>query len=427
MTRFYFILLIITALNILRISAAIFSINYDESETTTEIFDPEISTATLSCWIYASEFMCKLDKNITGREIVEVDSVNAIRTLKNLKETKFISMSRDKVVMETMPQKFGINFVNLENFIAMQVGLKSLQRTDFGDMKKLKLLNLGNNELTHIPHDAFHELKDLEVIFLDENKIRSLNVAIFVHSTSLKRVFLSNNQLERLDDIFDRNFQIEEIYLNDNFLKNVNIDFRRLSQLKVVDLKRNPEICVTCESIKKVEDSSYDICDYEKANYAKINRETFEDCVLEKIQKLNKSKPALENCANNFKIAQKLNLDKFQTHTKVDDKNYLPSLIKQFDRFIFIKLHNESKISEKFDSCVSEEIFKDFDVDNMMKNCTDTKRIESEKIEDFYTKCTYCRPSRIENEMKKCNLQFRNTNAQSIYDFQAKVEELFRD
>lgn len=390
----------------------------------------EISNTTLKCWKFAStsdhEVMCKMDKNITGDNIVQITSVKTIPQNK-LKEVKSVTMSRQNVIIEKIPQKLGNHFMNLEKLIAMNVGMKTVRRTDFSDLSKLKVLNLGDNKLVNVPYDAFYELKDLEVIFLDRNKIRSLNVAIFTQSTSLRIVFLNFNQLKRLDDVFVRNFRIQEIYLNNNFLENILIDFKRLPELKIVDLRRNSEICMKCESHKKVKNESYNICDYEKALKVKIYQECFQDCALEKIKSLNGSKPILDECAKSLKNAQKLNNEHFQNHTKCDDKSKIPNLIKQLDRLIYIKLHNDSFIREKFDSCISAEIFKDLEVDNLMKNCSDTKRLESEKVEDFYTKCTFCRPSKIENQMKKCKVRFEKSTAQAMDDFQASVRELFRN
>jgi Leucine-rich repeat (LRR) protein len=303
----------------------------------------------------------------------------------------------------------------------------SLRRTDFSDLTKLKILNLGDNKLTVLPYDAFFELKDLEVLYLDGNKIQSLHIAIFSEMTSLRIIFLNKNQLKRLDDIFVRNFRIQEIYLNENLLESISIEFKQLSELKIVDLGKNSEICVKCSTDRKVKEESYKICDYEKSFKVIKYQDCFQNCTIPKIQALNGSNSNLDGCVEKLKKTQELNEELFQNHTKCNDKNKIPSLIKQFDRLIYVKLHNESVIREQFEDCVSKEMFNDIEIDNLMKNCSDTKRIEKEKVEEFYTQCTFCRPSRIEQEMKKCKVRFDNSTGQTMENFRLKVREFFKD
>lgn len=422
-------LIFLIAFNFLRISAQTTDdwLSSPDFSETLQIFD-----TTLNCWKFATisddELMCKMDKNIVGSDIIQINAIKSkIISSEKLKKAKIVTMSRDKVKIEKLPQKLGIHFKNLTKFIAINVGLKSIRRTDFINLSKLKVLNLGDNNLMNLPHDAFFELKDLEVIYLDRNQIRSLNVAIFAQSILLRVAFLNNNQLQRLDDIFVRNFYIEEIYLNNNFLRNINIDFRKYSHLKIVDLRKNSEICTTCEAIKPIKESSFNICNYEKALKTKFLNETFEDCAIKKIKTLNGSNFELNKCARKLNELKKLNNDLFKNETKFNDGYSMMHSISKFDSFIFTKLYNESVLHEKFETCLSEEIFKDLEIDNLMKNCTDTKRIESEKIEESYIKCSFCRPSKIEIEMKKCKIRFENSTAKAIDEFQKKVVEMFRN
>lgn len=400
-------------------------------EATTYMTEVEIIDTVLSCWKFATtrndEIMCKPGKNIVSNEIVQISSTRGLRMpSERVKEAKSVTISKDNIIMEKMPQKLGNYFLKLEKFNAMKVGLKSIQRTDFANLTELILLNLGVNSLTKIPYDVFDDLQDLEVLYLDNNKIRTLHAATFSKLTSLLIIFLNGNQLTRLEDVFLRNFYIEEIYLNNNFINSIDVDFSKLPMLQVVDLRRNSEICMKCETRKKVEDKTYNVCDYEKALKKKNYQECFQNCAITLIKSQNGSNSILDKCISDLEKAQNLNNELFQKNTKCEDKKMIPSLIKQFDTLIYIKLHNESVIRDNFDACVSDEISYNLEAEHLLKNCSNSKIIEMEKVEDFYTKCTFCRPSRIEKEMKKCNVRFDNSTAQSMDVFHLQVQELFR-
>lgn len=381
------------------------------ASATKNINSDEIIKANLSCSSFASDFLCKLDKNIILTENVEIESLIPLNseqissfydslykkypakkeiTLEALKAAKMITLSRDNV-MEKLPKKLGFHFQNLTMIIAMKVGLKSIQKNDFKDLNKLKMLNLGDNKLTQIPNDVFDDLKDLEIIYLDGNILKSFDVKVLRDLNLLKKIVLENNQLEILDGTFNVHSAIEEIYLKKNRLQKINVDFVQLKKLKLVDLRNNFDYCVNTSGKSE---SSFLICDRNESIEIKNYTEKFQKCVLRVIQSHNVTNQNLKNCAKKL-------------------RNF-SNLKKRFEDLIFMIRESTSLVD--FESCVDTEVSDDHKTKQLVENCKANRVKDIKAVEESYEKCS---------RYRRCFLQFDNYAVQSIDDFQLKVGEIF--
>lgn len=135
----------------------------------------------------------------------------------------------------------------------------------FQNCTNLEKLNLGFNQLSSIPFDAFYGLHKLIQLNLEENNLKEINPKWFEHLENLQNFNLNNNYLEEIPNgVFNKLTKLKTLELNDNslisirwkmfeqntFLETISIygnriqrieqnSFRHLSELTMLDLRYN--------------------------------------------------------------------------------------------------------------------------------------------------------------------------------------------
>lgn len=131
-----------------------------------------------------------------------------------------------------------------------------------GCMKSLRMLDLGHNNLTHLP-DTISQLDALtDFLYLHDNKLTSLP-ACFDRLTKLRYLNISQNTFEALPpcifgmhnlvelrasdnrlnavpDSVERVSRLRELHLRNNVLKTLPDSIASLHELRVIDLRGNP-------------------------------------------------------------------------------------------------------------------------------------------------------------------------------------------
>lgn len=387
--------------------------------------------ANLTCWSLNEAVMCRNEFNITANltenfsKDVEIDVDKNAKIARKFGERKVLQISRVNL-MERLLKKIGLLFKSLEVLRASQVGLKAIVKEDFADMKMLRILVLSYNQLMKLPFDAFHNLKDLEKLSLEGNKIQSLHIAIFSELTSLKIISLAGNQIQTLEDVFQRNFLLEEIYLENNQLKNININFSNRTQLLLVNLKNNSEICV-CKNVIKKKIVDYSSCDVSNAIRRNITNVAYQNCVFLEIKSDSTNGKEIMHCAGNFTQSQTEIESKFTKCTAANDKPNLTN----FDYCLLNRLREEKDTFQKFDDCIDDELSKSADVEDLLRTCVDEIIAANEKSDAIYSRCTFCKPDNSttseSSRVEKCDIEYNNSDVQTLSSFQDKILKYFRD
>ncbi|XP_021711606.1 chaoptin [Aedes aegypti] len=108
-------------------------------------------------------------------------------------------------------------------------------------ISSLEVLDLSHNKIGALKLTSFANLKKLVDLNLEETAITNLQHGTFSQLTALKRLDISYNKLNRIDfDIFTSSSETEEIYIEGNRLKEVNIDeihkiFPNLKKISIAD------------------------------------------------------------------------------------------------------------------------------------------------------------------------------------------------
>lgn len=118
----------------------------------------------------------------------------------NLKTLKCLILSRNKINSLEDASKF-VHFVSLENLNLADNSLETIHEDIFKPLKKLKIIILRNNKLTHLPDNLFLNMNTLANIDLSHNLIESVPVRAFM-GTSVKNLNLSDNRFTYLIDNF---------------------------------------------------------------------------------------------------------------------------------------------------------------------------------------------------------------------------------
>lgn len=145
-----------------------------------------------------------------------------------------------------LPNGLGNLFRNLQEFFVWFSQLKIVQRENFRNMEGLVRLDLAYNQIDYIPENTFWDLPELEGLWIQENKIKLLPKDLFKSLNKLKVFAAEKNQISQLErELFRNTPSIEKIYLGENKLKSISVEFESLQGISALDFTLN--ICIDKE------------------------------------------------------------------------------------------------------------------------------------------------------------------------------------
>lgn len=108
------------------------------------------------------------------------------------------------------------------------------------DLKLLKTLDLGENQITRIENGTFKTLDNLTGLRLIDNHLVNITVGMFANLPNLNVLNLAKNRIRQIErGAFDENIRIEAIRLDKNFLTNIDGIFATLASLLWLNLSEN--------------------------------------------------------------------------------------------------------------------------------------------------------------------------------------------
>lgn len=147
-----------------------------------------------------------------------------------------------------IPKSIGEFFPNLKFLRITKSALRYTEFRDYKNLKHLHTLDLSWNKIERISQCAFHYLETLVKINLSGNRIKSLHEKIFVNLPLLEDFLANSNNITHLDEeIFQNNLQLRAIEMRDNKLEVIEVNFQKMTAIKLVDFRGNDCIDIIYE------------------------------------------------------------------------------------------------------------------------------------------------------------------------------------
>ncbi|XP_017468504.1 PREDICTED: protein slit isoform X2 [Rhagoletis zephyria] len=115
----------------------------------------------------------------------------------------------------------------------------------FANFRRLRRIDLSNNNISRIAHDALAGLKALTTLVLYGNKIKDLPSGVFKGLTSLQLLLLNANEISCIrKDAFRDLHSLSLLSLYDNNIQSLaNGTFDAMKSIQTLHLAKNPFIC----------------------------------------------------------------------------------------------------------------------------------------------------------------------------------------
>lgn len=145
--------------------------------------------------------------------------------------------------IEYLPKKLFKNLRNLKWLSLSTNKLKKLERELFTNLQKLRMLDISYNHMINpIEPDVFWDLTGIEELNLEiwAVYLKKMPLGIFKNMRKLKILNLSGNTLTHIDNsLFENNLELRKIDLVANQLKIIDFDFTKLVRLTALNLRNN--------------------------------------------------------------------------------------------------------------------------------------------------------------------------------------------
>ncbi|KAG5666943.1 hypothetical protein PVAND_014948 [Polypedilum vanderplanki] len=203
----------------------------------------DIKEASIQCNRDVTEkILCEILGNFELNAVIEIVEVQArnkkILKVEEVKDATEVEITIEK--LKNFPFGIGSQFHQVEALWIVRSKLCNVEQQNFVHMQQLIALNLYNNKIQHLSSDVFKNLPNLEFLDLDNNQISELHEDLLINQHNLLVFRASKNKIEIIPkNLFRENSKIEQIYLNNNKIREVFVDFRQFLKLIVIDLDEN--------------------------------------------------------------------------------------------------------------------------------------------------------------------------------------------
>ena len=147
---------------------------------------------------------------LSGNKITEVP-VNCFNHMPHL---NFLSLSSNPI---STLQRFSLANVSLMSLELINCGIQNIEKHTFTGANHLSVVNLHDNELSHIPVESLRDMPNLQYLALEGNHINNLPAYAFQGLTNLKQINLNDCDLRTIHNkAFEGLPSIKTLYLGYN-------------------------------------------------------------------------------------------------------------------------------------------------------------------------------------------------------------------
>ncbi|CAL8103909.1 unnamed protein product [Orchesella dallaii] len=154
----------------------------------------------------------------------------------NLKDLVILDLSSNLLTSDWINKD---TFKGLHKMFSLNLANNVLTKIDFRDLQFLQMLNLENNQISHITDDAFIGMPNLYSLVLSNNHLKKID-SFICNGLHLSFVSIDNNKVENVaPDSFNNCSGIQDLNFSGNKLKQVPTAIGVLTNLRTLDLGEN--------------------------------------------------------------------------------------------------------------------------------------------------------------------------------------------
>ncbi|KAG5667426.1 hypothetical protein PVAND_015406 [Polypedilum vanderplanki] len=224
-----------------------------------KIDDDEVTvqgrTASLECEIkHKSDdntYECFNNKLKSTQQNTQISSITGSLNDQNVSKLRTVNIVSAEVTY--IPDFTAVNrkFPKFDQLYIVLSGLKFVERKQLAKMPLLTLLNFFGNEIEFLPEDAFDDLKNLKILAFVQNKIKVLPPKLLWNLPKLVELWAYENPYEIIPRrFFKNNKEVVKLWMGYNKIKKIEVNFKALPKLDVLDLRENDcinlQTCISC-------------------------------------------------------------------------------------------------------------------------------------------------------------------------------------
>ncbi|KAL5276626.1 hypothetical protein ACFFRR_002070 [Megaselia abdita] len=159
--------------------------------------------------------------------------------------------------ISTLSTPKSLNLPNLRMLDLSENNLEHLPKLSFQGVGEMRVLSLAYNRLRQIEGATFYGLRNLELLHLQDNQISRIEEGSFQGMGDLRDLNLEGNKLESLKDIFSNNTKLEMLDLGRNNIREISpTTFDQQKSLEYLDLAGNflEQISISLSNLYNVKD-----------------------------------------------------------------------------------------------------------------------------------------------------------------------------
>ncbi|XP_018326957.1 uncharacterized protein LOC108738182 [Agrilus planipennis] len=179
-------------------------------------------------------------------------------------------------------EQFNLNIISILEALHLKgCKLKSFNATFGKNFDILPYLDLSENEIEHIPKNAFANMKKLETINLASNRLENLDATVFDKNSELAKIILDNNNIKKLPKFTNKNnfFDVMSFSCNNCNLTELSREtFVHMRGLTILHLSNNqltkidPEIFEAIPGLREIDISHNKISEFDVDTFASLGQ-----------------------------------------------------------------------------------------------------------------------------------------------------------
>jgi len=240
----------------------------------------------------------KIYRKMIGNKIQKFNKIKKVELIK-IQDVQNIQCHLDKLeklIIDNCTLNFNYELNTIVNPLMKKIqivncNIRTLQIINITYFPKLKILDLSNNKLTHIPNHL-HYCKELNICNFSNNEIQTIPMN-FNKIQSLKILDISNNHLQRIDmEQLPNSIEVLDLSFNNIYMDTFNIELENCKKIYINGCYFIRNCVFKSNNFEEIYclDTYFESVRFEQSKYSQLNIlciQLTENCKNDKIKYIN--------------------------------------------------------------------------------------------------------------------------------------------